>query len=111
MTTRRTMQILSVIASVALVVTPVLTSNNETGGTEAFGVCSLDGAWLGSIDYGFYVLGWTAVYDSDTHWTGRSRSSSSGSIPRSSATPPTRGRFPPPPAPGCGPAGGPSSTR
>jgi len=70
MTTRHTLQILAVVASVALTVTPVLAGDNEKGGTEAFGVCFLDGAWLGSIDYGFYVLGWTAVYDSDTYWTG-----------------------------------------
>jgi hypothetical protein len=69
--TARTTRILSVVACAALVITPVFAGDGPDGSSNhGNGVCTLDGAWVGSAVSDLYEVLWTVVYDSDSHWTG-----------------------------------------
>ena len=70
MTARSRMQIASVIACAALMVTPALAGDDaapagEKGGN---GLCEPSGAWLGLTPA--WGMQWTLVYGSGSHWTG-----------------------------------------
>ena len=69
MTARNALRALSVATCAALMVVPVFAGDNDgNGGNNGNGVCRLDGAWFGSSPA--WGVSWTAVYDSDSHWTG-----------------------------------------
>ena len=70
MTARNVVRVLSVLACAALMVVPAFAGDDEEfgKGNNGQGVCTLDGAWYGVTPY--WGLTWTAIYDSDSHWTG-----------------------------------------
>ena len=65
MTTGKIIQVLSIIACAALMVAPALAADIDGHG---HGVCTLDGAWLGTSPY--WGLTSPIVYQSTSHWTG-----------------------------------------
>ena len=70
MTARNVVRVLSVLGCAALMVVPAFAGDDEEfgQGNNGNGVCTLDGAWYGVTPY--WGLTWTAIYDSDSHWTG-----------------------------------------
>ncbi len=70
MTARNVVRVLSVLACAALMIVPAFAGDDEGlgKGNNGQGVCTLEGAWYGVTPY--WGLTWTAIYNSDSHWTG-----------------------------------------
>jgi len=68
----RIVKLLAVVAIAALVVLPVVAGENEAGGpggNQGNGVCTAEGAWVGSTPDGAGPA-WTMIFTSGTHWQG-----------------------------------------
>ncbi len=60
---------MAVAACAALMVVPVFAGEDPgLGGNNGNGVCTSDGAWLGTSPA--FGMSWTVVFYSDSHWTG-----------------------------------------
>jgi len=71
MSTRSTMQIMSILACATLLAAPVLAGDVEPVGEGTHHVCTLDGAWWGSAPVGPEdFIYFTAVYNSENFWWG-----------------------------------------